>query len=123
MQTMELIIDNKAYQFKAGIKFMQKANKPQFIVNDGIRVDVGLSLMLGNIMECDVLALRDALLLMNEGCTPRVTEKILDDYIENDTTDIDDLFVQVLDFFKNANCTKKTVQRLEKEKEKQSKKM
>ena len=42
MQTMELTIKDKVYSFKAGIGFMTKANKTQFMVNEGIRVDVGL---------------------------------------------------------------------------------
>ena len=117
MQTMELTINDKVYSFKAGIGFMTKANKTQFVVNEGIRVDVGLTFMLGNIMDGDVLALRDALVLMADG-NPKATESVINGYIEDENTDIDALFEQVLTFFESANCTKKTVQKLKAEKAK-----
>lgn len=121
MQVMELEMNGKTYQFKAGMKFIQKANKKQFIINEGIRVDVGLTLMIGNIMEGDVMALCDALLLMNEGMDPRVTENTIDEYLEDEDTDIETLFEKVIDFFKMSNCTKKTVQKLEEEKKEKEK--
>jgi len=117
MQTMELTIKDKVYSFKAGIGFMTKANKTQFMVNEGIRVDVGLQLMVGGIMDGDVLALRDALVLMADG-NPKATESIINGYLEDESTDIDALFEQVIDFFKTSNCTKKTVHKLEEEKAK-----
>ena len=101
---------------------MQKANKTQFVVHEGIRVDVGLAMMIGNIVEGDVMALRDALVLMNEGMTPRATEAIVNEYIEDENTDIESLFEKVIDFFKMSNCTKKTVQKVEEEKAKQEEK-
>ena len=122
MQTMELEMNGKTYSFKAGLKFMQKANKTQFVVHEGIRVDVGLAMMIGNIVEGDVMALRDALVLMNEGMTPRATEAIINEYIEDENTDIESLFEKVIDFFKMSNCTKKTVQKVEEEKAKQEEK-
>lgn len=120
MQKMELTINDEVYSFKAGIEFMTKANKTQVVVNEGIRVEVGLSFLIGNIMEGDVLALRDALVMMSTG-SPRATESIINSYLEDENTDIDALFEQVMDFFKNANCTKKTVHKLEETKEKQKK--
>lgn len=118
MQTMELVIGDKTYQFKAGIGFMTQANKTQAVVNEGIRVEVGLQFMIGNIMEGDVLALRDALVMMAEG-SPKATVQIINSYIEDESTDIDALFEQVLDFFEKSNCTKKTVQKLRDVKAKQ----
>ncbi len=106
MQTMELTIKDKVYSFKAGIGFMTKANKTQFMVNEGIRVDVGLQLMVGGIMDGDVLALRDALVLMAEG-NPKARESIINGYLEDESTDIDALFEQVIDFFKNVKLQRR----------------
>lgn len=56
----------------------------------------------------------NALDLANRGQNPRVTRALLDSYIENPDTDIDQLFEDTLDFLERANATKKIVERLKK---------
>ena len=60
---------------------------------------------------------------MNEGMEPRLTRKEIERYIEDENTDIEALFTEVLDFLKNANVSKKVyrdlMERLAKMKEQQ----
>ena len=66
------------------------------------------------ILDGDVEALEDLLLVANKGQNPRATTEILDEYIDDPDTDINQLFEDTMGFLKNANATKKCVQNLEK---------
>lgn len=111
---LELTIGGIVYQFKAGIGFMYKADK-RFITKDeiGHEKKVGLTYLIADIMDGNIEVLVDALLLMNEGQTPRASKAEIETYIEDENTDIDALFKEVLDFFEKSNCTKKTVHQLQ----------
>lgn len=118
---MELVLDIKGtkYTFKAGFKFMRKADKRDSIKDsNGKEVYMGLTYLIAQIMDENIDALHDALLLMNEGQTPKLTADVLESYLE-DEADIDELFKEVLDFFEKSNCTKKTVRKLKEEIEKE----
>ena len=43
----------------------------------------------------------------NKGQNPRVTRGLLDEYIDDEDTDIDELTETVMGFLKSANATKK----------------
>ena len=49
------------------------------------------------------------LLAANQGEQPRLQRTALDAYLEDEYTDVDQLFADVLDFFERANCTKNTL--------------
>ena len=83
---------------------------------------MGFNYKFAGILNGDVEALIDVLDLANKGMEPRVTRKILDSYIEDEDTDIDAVFEEVLDFLKKANCTKNTVRKILEEIEKEEKK-
>ncbi len=114
---MELTINGQVYQFNFGMGFLREANKT---VSEKIsnatdkRKDVGATYMIAGIIDGDPEDLVDALDLANKGQTPRVTRALLDSYIENPDTDIDQLFEDTLDFLEKANVTKKIVERLKK---------
>ena len=61
--------------------------------------------------------------LANKGESPRITKALLDSYIDDPDTDVDQLFEDTLDFLGKANATKKIVgmirQRIEEAKAKQ----
>ncbi len=67
---------------------------------------------MAGIMDGDVEALEDLLLVANKGQNPRATSEILDEYIDDSDTDIDQLFEDTMGFLKNANATKKCVQNI-----------
>lgn len=111
----ELTINGIVYEFKFGMGFMRKINKKIGTPVDGlpdVKKNIGLQYMIAGVMDGDVEALVDILDAANEGLKPRVTKALLDDYIDNEETDIDKLFEDVLDFLKSANATKKTVANL-----------
>ena len=73
---------------------------------------------IGQLLDGDVEALVDVLDVANKGQSLRATRTLLEKYIEDESTDIDKLFEDVLDFLSNANCTKKAVRELRKVAEK-----
>ena len=114
---MELTINGQVYQFNFGMGFLREANKT---VSEKIsnatekRKDVGATYMIAGIIDGDPEDLVNALDLANKGQNPRVTRALLDSYIEDPDTDIDQLFEDTLDFLEKANATKKIVERLKK---------
>lgn len=125
---MELTINGQVYQFNFGMGFLREANKTvSEKINNATdkKKDVGATYMIAGIIDGDPEDLVAALDLANKGQKPRVTKSLLDSYIEDPGTDIDQLFEDTLDFLEKANVTKKIVERLKKriaeEKEKQEK--
>lgn len=123
---MELTIEGQVYQFNAGMGFVRKIEKKMQVPIKGApgkMQDIGLSYMLGGIIDGDPDALVEVLDYMNEGQEPRITKNALDKYLEDEDTDIDALFEKVINFLSSANCTKKKVQtfleEVEKEKERE----
>lgn len=111
---MELTINGKVYQFKFGLGFLRDANKMKTQkMPNGLEQETGGRLLIAGIMDGDILALEDALNLANKTEKPRITEKELEDYLEDSETDIDALFEETMYFLKNSNATKKTVASIE----------
>lgn len=107
----ELTINDQVYQFKFGLGFMREVNKQKSKPIDGMpneRQDVGLQFAVASLIDEDPVALVDILDVANKTEKPRVTKAALDAYIEDENTDIDALFKEVLDFLCRANATKKT---------------
>lgn len=111
----ELTINNTVYQFNFGMGFMREANKRVKVpvANlPGVEKNFGLQYMVASIIDRDLEALVDALDMANKSFTPRVTRATLDNFIDNEETDIDELFESVMGFLKSANATKKVTQEL-----------
>lgn len=111
----ELTIAEKVYQFNFGMGFLREINKRVNVPVDGlpgVKENVGLRYAVGMLLVNDIETLVDVLEIANKGYSPRITRDKLDAYIDNADTDIDALFVEVLDFLKSANATKKTVKGL-----------
>jgi hypothetical protein len=124
----ELTINGVVYSFNFGMGFMREINKKIARPVDGmpdVKKSVGLQYAVAGIIDNDVEVLVDMLDVANKGNSPRVTKALLDDYIDNSETDIDELFKEVLDFLKSANATKKItnllLEAVEAEKAKQAK--
>lgn len=111
---MELTIKGKVYKFKAGIGFLRKINKTVTTPVQGSdeRKEVGLRMLLIGLMDGEIEDLINALDFTNEGLEPRLTRKEIEEYIEDETTDIDKLFDDLLDFFGKANVSKRTMKLL-----------
>lgn len=111
----ELTINNTVYQFRFGLGFVREIDgTKQQKAENGVVQNVGLQYAVASIIDEDPVALVDILDIANKNEKPRVTKKLLDEYIEDENTDIAQLFKDILDFFANANATKKkTAQLLE----------
>lgn len=106
----ELTIKENVYQFKFGMGFMREINKRIKAPVDGLKdvtQNIGLRYFISSIISGDMEALVEVLNVANFGFTPRLTNGLLDAYLEDEETDIDKLFEDVLGFLKTANVTKK----------------
>ncbi len=120
---MELTIDGAVYQFKFGMGFLREANKMTKIPVQGMpgtTKEVGARYLIARVViDQEPDALVDLLDLANKGENPRVTKALLDSYIDSEEVDIDALMEETKDFLSRANATKKTVEEIVKEFEKQ----
>ena len=73
---------------------------------------MGLILLVTKILDGDVIALIDALEVANKGFDPRITRKILENHIDDEDTDIDELFETVKDFLEKTNATRNTMKKM-----------
>jgi hypothetical protein len=109
---MELTINEAVYQFTFGMGFLREINK-SVVMKDidgmkGIDKNIGLRYAISSILEGDIEALATVLELANKGNTPRLTKLAIDKFLENEATDIDSVFDNVIEGLKLANVTKKT---------------
>ena len=105
---MELQVKGQVYQFKFGFGFMREIDKQQIVkAPNGTQQNIGFQTAVGGILDGDAQALEDVLLLANKGQEPRLTADILEEYIEDEETDVDALFDGVIDFLKKSNVSKK----------------
>lgn len=121
----ELTINDVVYQFNFGMGFMREVNKKVCTPVDGlkdVKKNIGLQYLVASILDGDVEALVEILAAANKGQNPRVTNALLDAYIDDENTDIDKLFEEVIDFLSNANATKKVTDALLKAMEEQKNK-
>ena len=108
---MELTIDGAVYQFRFGMGFLREANKTAKIPVQGMpgtTKEVGARYLIARVViDQEPDALVDLLDLANKGETPRVTKALLDCYIDSEEA------------LSKANATKKMVEEIEREYEKQ----
>lgn len=108
----ELTIKDQVYEFNFGMGFMREVNKKISAPVEGlkdVKKNIGLQYLVAGVVDGDLEALVDILDTANMGHKPRVSRDLLDSYIDDENTDIDKLFADVMDFLSNANATKKTV--------------
>lgn len=108
----ELTINGTVYQFAFNMGFMREINKRIGRPVDGLpdlKQNMGLQYYVAGVMDGDLESLVEVLDVANKGQKPRVTRDLLDSYIDDEETDVDELFKDVLDFLSKANATKKVV--------------
>lgn len=104
----EIEMNGTMYAFNFGMGFLKAINSraTEKVPNSNYSVNVGAKYLMAQVMSDDVEALFDVLMTANKGENPRLTTKELESYIEDEATDIEALFKQVVDFFGKANATK-----------------
>ena len=123
---LELTIKENVYQFKFGMGFMREINgKVKRSAPDApeIKEDIGLQMAIAGLIDKDPVTLIDVLDIANKGQTPRVKRSELDDYIDDEETDIDALFGEVMEELKKQNATKTKTEAILKEVERLKAKM
>ena len=108
----ELEIKGTVYTFKFGMGFMREINKRMNTPVDGVpnaKKNIGMQYYVAGIMDKEVETLVDMLDAANIGQAPRVTKGLLDDYIDEPSTDINKLFDDVMVFLEQSNATKNVV--------------
>lgn len=107
----EITINGTVYKLKFGIGFVKEVNgRRQAPLGNGMKEDVGLEYAIAKIQEGDILTLVDVLDLGNKYAgEPRLTRSVIEGYLEDENTDIERLFDDVLGFFEKSNATKKKV--------------
>ena len=120
----EIEMNGTMYAFNFGMGFLKAINSraTEKVPNSNYSVNVGAKYLMAQVMSDDVEALCDVLMTANKGENPRLTQKELETYIEDETTDIEALFAQVVDFFGKANATKMVYKELQSIAEAESKK-
>ena len=120
----EIEMNGTPYAFNFGMGFLKAINSraTEKVSNSNYSVNVGAKYLMAQVMSDDVEALCDVLMTANKGETPRLTQKELYDFIEDEDTDIEALFAQVVDFFGKANATKMVYKELKELTEEEEKK-
>jgi hypothetical protein len=120
----EIEMNGTMYAFNFGMGFLKAINSraTEKVPNSNYSVNVGAKYLMAQVMSDDVEALCDVLMTANKGENPRLTQKELESYIEDEATDIEALFAQVVDFFGRANATKMVYKELQSIAEAESKK-
>lgn len=104
----ELTIKNEVYPFNFGIGFVRDISKTKQTRNeDGVIVDIGLQYAVASLVDEDPLDVIEILALANKTEKPRINKKDLEDYIQDEDTDLEGLCKEILDFFTSHNATRK----------------
>ncbi|MFR4134218.1 MAG: tail assembly chaperone [Anaerobutyricum hallii] len=109
----ELEMNGQVYQFNFGMGFLREINKTTTVpVKDipGKVTNMGMQYAFAELLDGNVETLCDVLYIANKSQSPRLTKTDIDTYIDDEGTNIDALFDQVIDFLKNTNATKKETQ-------------
>lgn len=114
---MEITIKGQSYPLRFGLKFVKEVNGREMAPVDGligVEQGIGLNLMIANIIDGSIEYLASAIMTANKTEEPRIKEDDLLEFLEDDATNIDEVFEKVLGFFEKANCTRKMFQNVQK---------
>lgn len=106
----EITIKGQVYNLNFGMGFLRAINKTVSIPVEGmpgIKKDIGLRYTVMKLYDGDIDTLESVIDLANKGQDTRVTRALLDEFIEDEETDIEAVFEMVMDFLSKANATKK----------------
>lgn len=106
----EITIKGQVYNLNFGMGFLRAINKTVSIPVEGmpgIKKDIGLRYTVMKLYDGDIDTLESVIDLANKGQDTRVTRTLLDEFIEDEETDIEAVFEMVMDFLSKANATKK----------------
>lgn len=105
-------IDGVEYPLNFGMAFLRDIDATMKVKDDsGVMRKVGFQNAVAGLIDGDPESLVDIIMTAGKGQNPRLTREILEAHIDNEDTDIDALYEEVLDFLSTSNaCRKKTRQ-------------
>ena len=109
-------IKGTAYPVRFGMNFIREINGRMSVEVEGWgnkEEKVGLRYYIAHLMDGDLEALQQIIFVANKTETPKLNISIINDWFEDEETDIDAVFDMVMDFLSKANCTKKTMEQVQ----------
>lgn len=121
----ELEMNGQMIPFNFGMGFLREINKTVKAPVEGVSgvtQNIGLRYTVSRLIDKDAEALAEVLGIANKECQPRVAKEVIDSFIDDENTDIDEVFEKVMGFLKTTNATKnitmQIIENVEKEKAK-----
>lgn len=107
----EIVVNGTAYPLRFGMGFLREMDaKLKRQIEPGVYKNIGFQYGVASVMDGDLPALADLILIANKTESPRLTSAQLDAWMENEDTDLDALREDVLGFLENSNVTKRPLQ-------------
>lgn len=107
---MEIEINDTVYKFRFGMGFLRDIEKEQKeIVKMGVSQEVGLVYTVADMMDGSVIAMYKLLNIANKTETPRISQKALDTYLEDESTDLEALKDEIMSFLSQSNVCKSKI--------------
>ena len=112
---LELEIKGKAYSFKFGFGFLKKINAEyKSMAEMGVMLPVGFKYVVSLLIDGQFDALVKILMAANATEKPRLSEHDLEDYLDDEGTDVIALRDEVLDFLSKSNACKDLMSQINK---------
>lgn len=106
-------IDGVEYPLNFGMAFLRDIDGTMKVKDDsGVMRKVGFQNAVAGLIDGDPESLVDIILTAAKGQSPRLTKDILEAHIDDESTDIDALYEDVLDFLLKSNACRKKAQQI-----------
>lgn len=110
---MEITINGKQVTLNFGILFVKKLNDLYYQSEKGIKIGFGLFTVLPNLMAQNVETLAEVIYFAAWNSKNKPTQNEVYAYLEDENTDIEQLFTDVMEALKTSNATKSVAGKLE----------
>lgn len=104
---MQLEINGTTFEFRFGIGFMKEIqSRYKEMASISVAIPNGFKYVVASMLDGHIEDLFDILYTSNKTEKPRITEKALMEYLEDESTDIESLIQEVKSFLLKANASK-----------------
>lgn len=104
---MQLEINGTTYEFRFGIGFMKEIqSRYKEMASISVAIPNGFKYVVASMLDGHIEDLFDILYTANKTEKPRITEKALMEYLEDESTNIEPLIKEVKSFLLKANASK-----------------
>lgn len=104
---MQLEINGTTFEFRFGIGFMKEIqSRYKEMASISVAIPNGFKYVVASMLDGHIEDLFDILFTANKTEKPRITEKALMEYLEDESTDIESLIKEVKSFLLQANASK-----------------